>query len=68
MSCTTKVEKNVPVEDCQGWIIVLMERASRFIWALEFFYSILSKFQPDFMAILRMSGVAENQQKNKRSP
>ena len=31
----TKVGKNVPVEDCQGWTIVLMERASRFIWALE---------------------------------
>jgi transposase-like protein len=30
----TKVKKNVPVEDCEGWTIVLMERASRFIWAL----------------------------------
>jgi hypothetical protein len=30
----TKVGKNVPVEDCEGWTIVLMERASRFIWAL----------------------------------
>ena len=30
----TKVRKNVPVEDCEGWTIVLMERASRFIWAL----------------------------------
>ena len=27
----TKVGKNVPVEDCEGWTIVLMERASRFI-------------------------------------
>ena len=31
----TKVGKNVPVEDCEGWTIVLMERASRFIWALD---------------------------------
>jgi transposase-like protein len=30
-----KVRKNVPVEDCEGWTIMLMERASRFIWALE---------------------------------
>jgi len=30
----TKVGKNVPVEDCEGWTIVLMERASRLIWAL----------------------------------
>ena len=30
----TKVRKNVPIEDCQGWTIVLMERASRFIWEL----------------------------------
>lgn len=31
----TKVRVNVPVEECEGWTIVLMERASRFIWALE---------------------------------
>lgn len=31
----TKVGKNVPVEDCEGWTIVLMERASRFIWELK---------------------------------
>jgi transposase-like protein len=31
----TKVRSNVPVEECEGWTIVLMERASRFIWALE---------------------------------
>ena len=30
----TKIDKNVPVEECEGWTIVLMERASRFIWAL----------------------------------
>lgn len=30
----TKVGSNVPVEDCEGWTIVLMERARRFIWAL----------------------------------
>ena len=44
----TKIGKNVPVEDCEGWTIVLMERASRFIWALGcgkkdrklFFYAI----------------------------
>jgi transposase-like protein len=30
----TKIEKNVPVEECQGWTILLMERATRFIWAL----------------------------------
>jgi transposase-like protein len=31
----TKVNKNVQPEDCEGWTIVLMERASRFIWALQ---------------------------------
>jgi hypothetical protein len=31
----TKIGKNVPVEDCEGWTIVLMDRASRFIWALD---------------------------------
>ncbi len=31
----TKIGKNVPVEDCEGWTIVLMERASRFVWELE---------------------------------
>jgi transposase-like protein len=44
----TKINKNVPVEDCEGWTIVLMDRASRFIWALDcgkkdrtlFFYAI----------------------------
>lgn len=30
----TKVGKNVPVEDCEGWTMVLMDRASRLIWAL----------------------------------
>ena len=30
----TKVGKNVPAEDSEGWTVVLMERASRFIWAL----------------------------------
>ena len=31
----TKIGKNVPVEDCEGWTIVLMERATRFIWAMK---------------------------------
>ncbi len=31
----TKVGKNVAVEDCEGWTIILMERASRFIWDLR---------------------------------
>src|ERR687895_1121160 len=31
----TKVKKNVPPEDAQGWTIVLLERASRFIWELH---------------------------------
>lgn len=30
----TKVAKNVAVQACEGWTIVLLERASRFIWAL----------------------------------
>ena len=30
----TKINKNLPVEECEGWTIVLMERASRFIWEL----------------------------------
>ena len=25
----------MPVEDCEGWTIILMERPSRFIWALD---------------------------------
>ena len=31
----TKVGKNVPPSESEGWTIVLMDRASRFIWALE---------------------------------
>jgi transposase-like protein/IS1 family transposase len=31
----TKVGKNVPAEESEGWTAVLMDRASRFIWALE---------------------------------
>jgi len=31
----TKVEKNVPPQDSQGWTIALMDRASRFLWTLE---------------------------------
>jgi hypothetical protein len=30
----TKVKKNLPPEDAKGWTIVLLERASRFIWEL----------------------------------
>lgn len=44
----TRIHKNVPIEECEGWTILLMERASRFIWALGcgkrertlFFYAI----------------------------
>ncbi len=31
----TKIRENLPVEDCEGWTIALMDRATRFIWALE---------------------------------
>ena len=31
----TKVKKNVPAEESFGWTIVLMDRASRFIWELS---------------------------------
>ena len=31
----TKVNKNVPAEKSSGWTIVLMDRASRFIWELS---------------------------------
>jgi transposase-like protein len=31
----TKINKNLPAEDSAGWTIVLMERASRFIWVME---------------------------------
>jgi transposase-like protein len=31
----TKVGKNNPVEASEGWTIILMDRASRFIWALD---------------------------------
>jgi transposase-like protein len=31
----TKIRQNAPVEDSEGWTIILMERASRFIWALD---------------------------------
>ena len=30
----TKIKKNVPAEDSEGWTLVLMDRASRFIWNL----------------------------------
>jgi len=31
----TKVDKNLPVEDCEGWTIVLLERATHFIWEMR---------------------------------
>jgi transposase-like protein len=31
----TKVQKHVPPDQSPGWTILLMDRASRFIWALE---------------------------------
>ena len=31
----TKVQKNIPPEQSCGWTIVLMDRASRFIWELS---------------------------------
>ncbi len=31
----TKVGKNVPVEECEGWTIVFMDRATRFIWEMK---------------------------------
>ena len=31
----TKVDKSVPPSDSEGWTIVLMERASRFLWELH---------------------------------
>ena len=31
----TKVRSNVPPDESQGWTVVLIERASRFLWALE---------------------------------
>jgi IS1 family transposase len=31
----TKVNKNVPADKSQGWTILLMDRASRFIWELQ---------------------------------
>ena len=31
----TKVRKNVPPDRSRGWTIVLMDRASRFIWELQ---------------------------------
>jgi transposase-like protein len=31
----TKVQKNVPPEQSPGWTILLLDRASRFIWELE---------------------------------
>jgi transposase-like protein len=31
----TKVNRNKPVEECEGWTIVFMDRASRFIWEMK---------------------------------
>jgi hypothetical protein len=31
----TKVNKNVPPEESEGWTIVLMDRATRFIWEIS---------------------------------
>ena len=31
----TKINKNVPPDEFQGWTLVLMDRASRFLWELE---------------------------------
>lgn len=31
----TKVKKNLPPDESQGWTIILMDRASRFLWTME---------------------------------
>jgi len=31
----TKVQKNIPPDQSRGWTILLMDRASRFIWELD---------------------------------
>lgn len=31
----TKIEKNLPPDDSEGWTVVLIDRMSRFIWMLE---------------------------------
>lgn len=41
----TKVNKNVPAEDSSGWTIVLMDRASRFIWELSCGKKVRSLFE-----------------------
>ncbi len=31
----TKIDKNTPAAESEGWTIVLMDRASRFIWDMR---------------------------------
>jgi hypothetical protein len=35
MSCITRVHKNRAPDESQGWTIVLMDRATRFIWDMH---------------------------------
>ncbi len=55
----TKVKKNTPPDQSEGWTIVLMERASRFIWELKCGQRDQSLFQA---AIETLSQVIEQTQ------
>ena len=55
----TKVKKNTPPDQSEGWTIVLMERASRFIWELKCGQRDQNLFQA---AIERLSQVIEQTQ------
>lgn len=52
----TKVGKNTPASDSQGWTIVLMERSSRFLWELKCGRKEQQLFQ---QALTRLSRVVE---------
>lgn len=52
----TKVGKNTPASDSQGWTIVLMEGSSRFLWELKCGRKEQQLFQ---QALTRLSGVVE---------
>ena len=52
----TKIRKNVPPQDSQGWTIALMDRASRFLWELDCSKREESLFQ---QAVERLAQVIE---------
>jgi hypothetical protein len=56
----TKVNKNIPADESSGWTIVLMDRASRFIWELSCGKKDRSLFEKAISTLAELIGQTED--------